>query len=328
MREFEGYRRGINFGGWLSQCEHTKEHYDGFISAADFAKVKALGYDHVRLPIDYELIETEDGTFIEDGFSYIAFAVAQCRENGLKMVLDLHRTPGFSFDPAHNKTGLFGSEELQSRFYAIWRELAARFASESDVLAFELLNEVTEKEFMPKWNEMMLEAIRIIRGYSKDIFVIAGGYYNNSVEAVGAIAEPVDDRIVYTFHFYEPLLFTHQGAYWIPSMDLQFRCPFYMTYGEYIEKSERYLAHQHSGFDAYDADALIGEEYFEDLIAGAVAVARERNVPLYCGEFGVIDRADRAEAAKWFELFYRVLDRYSIAGAIWSYRQMDFSVVD
>ena len=25
-------KKGINFGGWLSQCVHTEAHYDSFIS--------------------------------------------------------------------------------------------------------------------------------------------------------------------------------------------------------------------------------------------------------------------------------------------------------
>ena len=39
MRSFVGYEKGINFGGWFSQCEHTKKHYDEFIDESDFAAV-------------------------------------------------------------------------------------------------------------------------------------------------------------------------------------------------------------------------------------------------------------------------------------------------
>ena len=31
--------KGINFGGWLSQCIHTKEHYDTFITKDDVKNV-------------------------------------------------------------------------------------------------------------------------------------------------------------------------------------------------------------------------------------------------------------------------------------------------
>ena len=36
MKKFEGYTHGVNFGGWLSQCDHTKERYDTFITEEDF----------------------------------------------------------------------------------------------------------------------------------------------------------------------------------------------------------------------------------------------------------------------------------------------------
>lgn len=329
MREFTGYRKGVNFGGWISQCsEYTKEHYDTFITAPDFSKAKEMGYDHIRVPLDYEVIETEEGQFIESGFEYIDFAIKNCKENGLNMVLDLHRTPGYSFDPGHNKTGLFEREDLQERFYDIWKELAKRYGQYSDMLSFELLNEVTKKSYQPTWNKMIRHAIELIRETAPDISIIVGGYNNNSAEAVKSLDMPYDDKIVYNFHFYEPLLFTHQGAYWIDTMDTSFRCPFEMTYGEYEEKSSKMLCQAYSDFLKYNKDDVIGEEYFENLIMEAITVAEERNVPLYCGEFGVIDRADRAEAEKWYKLFYQVMDKYEIASAIWTYRAMDFGIVE
>ena len=105
MRAFTGFLKGINFGGWLSQCDHTKERYDTFITEKDFEEVKSRGYDHVRVPIDYELLVDDEMNVKEGGFAYIDMAIENCRKYGLNMVLDLHRTIGFSFDPGHNKTG-------------------------------------------------------------------------------------------------------------------------------------------------------------------------------------------------------------------------------
>lgn len=326
MKEFSGYKKGVNFGGWLSQCDHTTERYDNFIKAEDFNKAKEMGYDHVRVPIDYELIQTEEGEFIEKGFSYIDFAIKSCKAAGLNMVLDLHRTPGFSFDPFHNKTGLFENEELQERFYGIWNELAKRYSKEHEMLCFELLNEVTNHEYQPTWNKMIAKCVKVIREYSKDIRIIVGGYNNSSVEAVRELDEPADENIVYTFHFYEPLIFTHQGAYWIATMDTEFRCPFEMTYKEYDELSAKYLCQAYADFNRYDKDKVIGEEFFETLLSEAISVAEERNVALYCGEFGVIDRASRAEAQKWYDLFYKFMAKYNIASSIWNYKEMDFGI--
>lgn len=326
MKDLPGYKKGVNLGGWLSQCNHTKERYDTFIAASDFEKIKSKGYDHVRIPVDYELIMTNEYNFIEENFKYIEFAIDMCKKNGLNMVLDLHRTPGYSFDTFHNEKGLFESESLQNIFYKIWEEFSKRFAKNSNMLAFELLNEVTKKEYMPKWTEMMENSFDIIRKYSSDIKILIGGYYNNSVEAVKDLPMPFDENVVYNFHFYEPLVFTHQGAYWIEAMDTSFRTEFLMTYGEYDKKSHEQLGFGLAGMQHFDSSKTIGADYFETMIKEATDVADERNVALYCGEYGVIDRAAKSEAKKWFDLFESVMDKFKIGRSVWNYREMDFEV--
>ena len=52
----------------------------------------------------------------------------------------------------------------------------------------------------------------------------------------------------------------------------------------------------------YNEDDVIGIEVFKDLLNEAVRVASERNVPLYCGEFGVINLASPEDSLKWFKM--------------------------
>lgn len=62
MRGMEGYMKGVNLGGWLSQFDApTKEHFDTFITEEDIRRIAGMGLDHVRVPVDYTVIETEDG---------------------------------------------------------------------------------------------------------------------------------------------------------------------------------------------------------------------------------------------------------------------------
>ena len=49
--------------------------------------------------------------------------------------------------------------------------------------------------------------------------IIYGGIQWNSAMTVRLLEKPEDDNIIFTFHFYEPLWFTHQKAYWVPAMD-------------------------------------------------------------------------------------------------------------
>ena len=158
-----GYMQGINLGGWLSQCDHTRERYDTFIREEDFARIAAWGLDHVRVPVDYDLVEDAAGNYREEGFGYIRKAVDWCGRYGLNMVLDLHKTYGFSFDDGEEEHGFFEAPAYQERFYRLWEQFAERFGGFSDRLAFELLNEVTEKSYSDKWNEIAAECIRRIR---------------------------------------------------------------------------------------------------------------------------------------------------------------------
>jgi len=89
---------GINFGGWFSQCDHSEKRYDNFIKEADFERVARWGFDHVRIPVDYELVLNEDLTYREDGFKRIKDCIDWCEKYNLHMILDLHKTMGFSFD--------------------------------------------------------------------------------------------------------------------------------------------------------------------------------------------------------------------------------------
>lgn len=328
MKQWKGFEYGINFGGWLSQCPPFEEHYASFIKAEDFVTVKEWGLDHVRVPVDYYLFEDDKGTPRYERLKYLDFAVEECAKNGLNMVLDLHRTIGFSFDEAHGETGFFGSPELQEHFCKTWEMLAKRYGSYKHV-AFELLNEVTKKEYCETWNRVADACVRRIRAIAPDTPILIGGYYNNSVEALKDLALPQDDNIIYNFHCYDPLLFTHQGATWIDTMDPAFRCPFKMTYAEYTKKSIEQLGERFAdAFAGFEPSEVIDEKYFDVLFKEAVSVAEERGVRLYCGEYGVIDRVAPEEALLWFEAFHKSLKKAGIGSAVWSYRRMDFGLSD
>ena len=106
MREFTGYKKGVNLGGWLSQCvdeNYTDAHYASFISKDDIDKIASWGCDHVRLPIDYNVIQTDDGDMIEARYAYIDNCIEWCKANNLKIILDIHKVNGFVFDNTDSK---------------------------------------------------------------------------------------------------------------------------------------------------------------------------------------------------------------------------------
>lgn len=304
MTEFKGYKKGVNLGGWLSQCVHTKEHYDTFISEADVKNIASWGADHVRLPIDYNLIEDESGAPIDSGFSYIDNAVKWSKAAGLNIILDLHKTAGYSFDKGEGEFGFFESEALQERFMKLWERIAARYAVSDGSVAFELLNEVNEQSYCQTWNKLIRSTIERIRKVAPDTYILVGGYWQNSPDAVPDLDAPYDDKVVYNFHCYDPLKFTHQGAYWVDDMDPAFRMHF------------------------EECDPEITPEFFMDRFSRAYEAAKKNGTVLYCGEYGVIDLAAPEDTVKWFKAINAAFEKLGICRAAWSYKKMDFGISD
>lgn len=328
MKRWKGFEHGINLGGWLSQCDHTKERYDNFIKEDDIKRIASWGLDHVRVPIDYNLVEDKEGNYKEDGFTYIDKAIEWTGKYGLNMILDVHKTFGYSFDFGENEEGFFDSEKYQERFYRLWENLAKRYGNIGDRVAFELLNEVTDKSYCDTWNRVASTCIDRIRAIAPDVKILYGGYWNNSIEALPDLLPPKDENVIYNFHCYEPLIFTHQGAPWIRTMDVNFRIPLASTYRQLDEASKKYLEQVTISMDEFDPDSNVGVEYFAKYFSEAVRVCEERNVALYCGEYGVIDRADPKEALAWYKMISKEFNRCGIGRAAWSYKEMDFGFID
>lgn len=297
-----GIRRGVNLGGWLSQCDYSADRLNNFIKAEDFARIASWGLDHVRIPVDYNVLEDDCGGYDAPGWERLDFALAQCDRHGLKAVIDLHKTAGFSFDNGEMETGFFADEAYQQRFCRLWEQIARRYGHLSDRVVFELLNEVTSPDFIDVWNRVAKEAIGRIRVYAPNTLILVGSYHNNSAPAVPALDAPADDRVIYNFHCYDPLHYTHQGAYWVDVLDKAVRVPF--------------------------AECGATEEYFEAVFAPAIEAAERNHTTLYCGEYGVIGIVPTADALAWFKVINAVFERHGIARCVWSYRAMDFGVGD
>ena len=153
--------KGINFGGWFSQCVHTEEHYDSFICEDDVKQVASWNFDHIRLPFDYELVQKENGDFIQKGFSRLEDFVKLCEKYNLNVILDLHKACGYDFNDAGTTKGnsLFDSEIMQNQFINLWKKISEKFSSYNNV-AFELLNEVVEENAVAPWNQLIKSTVK------------------------------------------------------------------------------------------------------------------------------------------------------------------------
>ena len=284
MLKEHGFYKGVNLGGWMSQCDYSEARLDGFITEPDFAQIAAWGFDHVRLPVDYNVIQNRDGSMKPEGLARVDRAVALCEKYGLRVVLDLHKTQ-------------------REKFYAVWECFAARYGAMSERVVFDLLNEMTEKKYLEGWKSASRECVRRIRRFAPETDVLLGSWLWNNARTLPDLDAPYDGHVVYNFHFYEPHIFTHQGAYWM---------------GPDFDRARR-VSYAESGAT---------EAWIEDYLAPAIEKAEKEGAELYCGEFGVIDVVPPEEAMGWYRALLAVFRRHGIAHSLWSYKQMDFGLCD
>lgn len=327
MRKVYGFQKGVNLGGWLSQGTLDKEHLDTFITEQDIATIDSWGADHVRLPVDYENLENEDGSIKEDGYTYIDNCISWCRKYHLNLVLDLHKTYGYIFDDPKYSSEFFYNKKMQDRFLNLWQNIINRYAKDSDILMLELLNEVVPNNVVDEWNDLALRAINLIRSVSKNVKILYGGVGYNAVTSIKKLLPPQDENIVYNFHCYEPLIFTHQTAWWVDDMPKDFHINYPGSIDEYMKISKT-IRGAMCGALADESVKLssLGPDFFESIFSDGIETGEKYNVPLYCGEYGVIDQAPPEDTVRWFNDINSVFEKYGIGRAVWTYKEKDFGI--
>ena len=320
---------GVNLGGWISQYPaYDYGYFDTFIGRDDIRRIAGWGMDHVRLPVDYPVLEqdSQPGAYLEHGFAYIEQCLDWCGENQLRTILDLHKAPGFSFDTLDRNT-LFGSPVLQERYLAMWEAIARRFLGRlDDMLAFELLNEIVLPESAP-WNALARRVVERIRSVDAQRLIIIGGNRYNAPDELRNLDLFDDANILYTFHFYSPLAVTHQKAPWIPALVDYDRD---VAYPGEAPGLEAFLeAHpEHRGWLGTEAGIRFDRPYLERILAPAVDFSKRIAQPVYCGEFGVYEKVERTTRLNWMRDFVALLNAHAIGHAVWNYKALDFGLVD
>lgn len=322
------YRNGVNLGGWISQYgQHGREHFDSFITEQDIRRIAAWGMDHVRLPVDCPVIEDPQPPHapLAEGLARIDACLIWCAQAKLKVVLDLHKAPGYSFDELADNS-LFSEPTFRARMIRIWENIAQRYRGMYPEMVFELLNEVVLPDSAP-WNALALELVAAIRAIDPQRLIMIGGNYYSSVSELVNVVRIDDPRILYTFHFYDPLPFTHQRAPWVPELVEWGGTPDYP--GQLPSLSAFLDANPHcrprlAVFDGLKMD----RELMRRQLQPALDFIKETGAPLYCGEFGVIDRAPMPARVRWTRDWVSLLNEFGIGRAAWSYKMMDFGLVD
>ncbi|NJK87157.1 MAG: glycoside hydrolase family 5 protein, partial [Bacteroidales bacterium] len=187
----------------------------------EFRLVHQLGYNFVRLPVDYRTYTAENWlTFDETSLQKIDHAIEWGQKYHVHVCLNLHRAPGYCV----NKTQLPPDEDLdlwtdtiaQNVFYAHWKMFAERYETiPYEDLSFNLVNEPGETD-SKIYSDIARRAIEIIHEVNPERLVM--------IDGLDYAREPVyelvnEKNVMQAFHMYDPFNITHYKASWINGSD-------------------------------------------------------------------------------------------------------------
>lgn len=282
-------RRGVNFGDMLDAPD---EGAWGLKVQDEFVNVTAeAGFTAVRLPVRWS---NHAGAAIPCAidpqfFARVESIVDQLLAKGLYVVMDMHHYRQLDGDDLDEGEFSVDPGIVETRFLALWHQIAQRFRGKSERLLFELYNEPHGRLTPSQWNDLLAQALAVVRESNRRRIVVIGPTNWNGADALPSLRLPDDPNLIVTVHDYEPFDFTHQGADWVsPVPPVGVRC---CT----------------SSQEASAVAPLIAAKAWSDA----------RHYPVFLGEFGAFSRADMKSRVAYTRFMREQAEARRIPWAYW-----------
>ncbi|HTP38107.1 MAG TPA: glycoside hydrolase family 5 protein [Steroidobacteraceae bacterium] len=279
--------RGINILGYDPLWE---EHGRARFQPRHFQVIHDGGFSTVRIVLIAFRFMNARNELPASWFATLDRLVRQALQQNLTVILDEHDYNDCGADVA----------TCRPKLMAFWTQVAAHYRNAPARVLFEILNEPNESA-NAAWNDMLSQALGIIRSTNPTRNVIIGPGAWNSVEWLDKLVLPGSDRhIIVTVHYYIPMTFTSQGITWVP----EYARLSGVTWGTPAD-----YARIDRDFDAVQA------------------WARRNDRPILLGEFGTHDTAPMESRARYEAAVARAAEKRGWAWAVWQF-DGDFVVYD
>jgi aryl-phospho-beta-D-glucosidase BglC (GH1 family) len=316
FRRAAALTRGVNLSGWFGGWgDYSPEHTSTYITAADFQMMKGMGIHYVRFPLDPTLLS--QGGLRNPNKDAIWARI----DSAIDLAMDSGMAVDFVVFPRDDYKQRLATQSGADQFIMLWQILAKHFVGrDPDRFFFELMNE-SEEQDPYRWIGLQSATVKAIRDIDAHHTIIASGAHYDSLGDLLATQTIDDPNVIYTFHFYEPYAFTHQGASW-GSVEWNYfnDIPYPATSSEITDliksipdNSARYQLYLY-GAEGWNAASIL------ERIAFIAAWGRERHVPVICNEFGAFrDTAPRESRARYLHDVRTALDKNGVGWGMWDW---------
>jgi hypothetical protein len=293
--------------------------------------LKRAGFTVCRVPLDPDLLfDPSDPATPKPVINAVDRGVLLLLDAGLAVI----------FDPVHGssagvewETGLDHDPAFLRKAQAYWEALAKHFAGFStDRIFFEVMNEphLSARERVdPGWWQPVQESLvfAIRRGAPFNTIVVTGERWGG-IDGLLELKPLADRNLAYSFHFYDPFTFTHQGAEWAGPVQAELSGVSYPSNPEAVAGP----AHSLQNPRARAQVLRYGNENWDEArvqagLERAAKWAQTNGVPVFCGEFGVYRKvAPAQDRLRWISDVRTSLESFGIGWCMWDY-ETDFGLV-
>ncbi len=181
---------------------------------------ESWGADSIRLMLmNGDIREAEPPYAIQEAqLAKIDTFLDWCEKYRVRCVLDVHETPGRVEWKGRKDKRLWEDYHFHDLLDETWDVLAGRYKDRGDVIAgYDLLNEPNMEKQIPgtpsDWNALAKRLTRTIRRLDTRHAIIVEPIQWGGPDGFSSLEPTGDARTIYSFHFYLPHAFTHQGVY-------------------------------------------------------------------------------------------------------------------
>jgi endoglucanase len=315
-RRLAHLQRGVNASEWFAQSnDYSVQRLKSYTTVEDIDLIKLLGFDHVRISIDPAIFECNTPWVRCERVQALDEAVDRALSRDLSVIIDLHPSGEY-------KRQIATSDSAVERCVLLWGRIAEHYAKrDPEKVVFELMNE-PELSDSYRWSGIQQRLLAEARRNAPDHTIILTGASYSDIENLIQVPETTDKNIIYNFHYYEPHIFTHQGAswgsaYWMRLKDLPF--PASDAQIDQIKNRQpddltRWKLTEYA-LDRWDEKRIATE------IGFAADWAKRTNVPLTCNEFGSYRNFTNADdRMRWISAVRKALEQNKIGWTMWDYR--------
>ncbi len=314
------------------------------VEKKDFERIAAMGFDHVRLLLDYaSLIDDKAGfklSLREENWGRLDSVLEWVKECGLRAVLCLRSAPGYCYRDAENDRDgantLFFISGQRDLFIQLWLQFEKRYAGTEEWIAFELLDRVgfalSFNNILQKgcgWDALARLTVETLRGVSASRRIVVGTDTFGSCDGLPEIPVfPDDPNIIHAFQFFKPDLFTRQAAYNhrvisdYSSLNHNIKSEIIRYPGIipgirlFLEKYPVYRSVM-----AHYRDTAVNDEILEQTDFAPVRAFREKypDAELYASSFAAVMYADPDSRRNWLSCVVRIFESAKIGHCYYKY---------